>query len=92
MNRGSSEVAADSPVWMWRTDTEYRVTAELPGFEERDVEGLLQDDVLILDGEKTLETEARNRTYGERLYGRFERQITLDREVDDSAVSAWISV
>ncbi len=70
------------------TEQEYRVTAELPGLEERDIEVLLQDGVLTLRGEKKLETEARNRTYAERLYGRFERQITLDREIDDSAVNA----
>jgi len=70
------------------TDKEYRVTAELPGLEERDVEVLLQDGLLTLRGEKKLESENRNRTYSERFYGRFERQITLDRDVDDSAVAA----
>jgi len=52
------------------------------------VEVLLQDGLLTVRGEKRIETEARSRTYGERHYGRFERQITLDREVDDSAVTA----
>jgi HSP20 family protein len=70
------------------TEKEYRVTAELPGLEERDVEVLLQDGLLTVRGEKKLETEARNRSYSERFYGRFERQITLDRDVDDSAVKA----
>jgi HSP20 family protein len=70
------------------TDKEYRVTAELPGLEERDVEVLLQDGLLIVRGEKKLESENRNRTYSERFYGRFERQITLDRDVDESAVNA----
>jgi HSP20 family protein len=70
------------------TDKEYRVTAELPGLEERDVEVLLQEGLLTVRGEKKLESENRNRTYSERFYGRFERQITLDRDVDDSAVNA----
>ena len=70
------------------TDKEYRITAELPGIEERDVEVLLQDGLLTVRGEKKAESENRNRTYGERFYGRFERQITLDRDVDDGAVSA----
>ena len=39
-------------------------------------------------GEKKLETDARDRSYSERFYGRFERQITLDRDVDDGAVNA----
>jgi HSP20 family protein len=70
------------------TDKEYRVTAELPGLEERDVEVLLHDGLLTVRGEKRLETENRNRTYSERFYGRFERQIALDRDIDDGAVNA----
>lgn len=70
------------------TDKEYRVTAELPGLEERDVEVLLHEGLLTVRGEKRLETEAKNRTYTERFYGRFERQIALDREVDENAVTA----
>src|ERR1700688_1781028 len=70
------------------TDKEYRVTAELPGLEERDVEVLLQDGLLMVRGEKKMESENRNRTYSERVYGRFERQISLDRDVDENAVNA----
>jgi HSP20 family protein len=70
------------------TDKEYQVTAELPGLEDKDVEVLLQDGVLTLRGEKKLETEGRNRSYSERFYGRFERQISLDRDVDEDAVKA----
>jgi HSP20 family protein len=47
------------------TDREYRVTAELPGLEERDVEVLLQDGLLTVRGGKKLESENRNRTYSE---------------------------
>jgi HSP20 family protein len=70
------------------TEKEYRVTAELPGLEERDVEVLLQDGLLTVRGEKKVESENRNRTYSERFYGRFERQIPLALDADDSAVSA----
>ncbi len=70
------------------TEKEYRVTAELPGLEERDVEVLLQDGLLSVRGEKKLESENRSRTYSERFYGRFERQITLDRDIDENAVNA----
>jgi HSP20 family protein len=70
------------------TDKEYRVTAELPGLEERDVEVLLQDGLLTVRGEKKVESENRNRTHSERFYGHFERQISLDRDVDENAVSA----
>ena len=101
MNRLFDEVFRgfdDSRLWGGRgawpsveveeTENEYRVSAELPGLEERDVEVLLQDGLLTVRGEKKLETEAQNRSYSERFYGRFERQITLDRDVDDGAVNA----
>ncbi len=58
--------------------TEYRVTAELPGLEDKDVEVLVHDDVLILRGEKQARTEDRDRAFSERIYGRFERRIALD--------------
>lgn len=70
------------------TDKEYRVTAELPGLEERDVEVLLHDGLLTVRGEKRIESENRNRTHTERFYGHFERQISLDRDVDENRVSA----
>ena len=70
------------------TDMQYRVTAELPGMEERDVEVLLQDGVLTVRGEKRAEKEAVNRTFSERYYGRFERHIALDRDIDGNAISA----
>lgn len=70
------------------TDRDYRVSAELPGLDEKDVEVLLHDGVLTLRGEKKAESEDRNRSYSERFYGRFERQVSLDRDVDEGAVKA----
>jgi len=70
------------------TDKEYRVSAELPGLDEKDVEVLLHDGVLTLRGEKKMESEDRNRSYSERFYGRFERQVSLDRDVDEGTVKA----
>lgn len=68
-------------------DSEYRVTAELPGLDEKDVEVLVQDDVLILRGEKRAETTDRARAFSERVYGRFERRLALDG-VDKAGVKA----
>jgi len=70
------------------TDKEYRVTAELPGLEERDVEVLLHDGVLTVRGEKRVEKEGGSRTFSERYFGHFERQIALDRDIDEAAISA----
>lgn len=68
-------------------DTEYRVTAELPGLEEKDIEVLFEDGVLILRGEKRAETEDRSRAFTERVYGRFERRLALG-DVDEDRIQA----
>lgn len=69
-------------------DSEVRVIAELPGLEEKDVEIRVEDDVLVLRGEKRNEFEDAERQYSERSYGRFERHIALPTEVDDERANA----
>ena len=68
-------------------DNEYRVTAELPGLEEKDVEVLFEDGVLILRGEKRAETEDRGRAFSERVYGHFERRLALG-DIDEDGIQA----
>lgn len=70
------------------TDKEIRVAAELPGLEENDIEVLLENGVLTLCGEKKSETEDQDRQFSERYYGRFERRLALDREVEEDKVAA----
>ena len=69
-------------------DGALRVTAEVPGLEERDMEVLLDDGALTLRGEKRSETEDRDRRFSERFYGRFERRIALPFEVERDKVDA----
>ena len=59
------------------TDDEVRITAELPGLSEKDVELFVEDGMLTLRGEKKSENEDRDRGWSERFYGRFERRIAL---------------
>jgi HSP20 family protein len=70
------------------TDKEIRVTAEIPGLEESDIEVLLEDGALKLKGEKRSETEDKDRQFSERFYGRFERLIPLGYEVEEDKVQA----
>ncbi|KAB2680971.1 Hsp20/alpha crystallin family protein [Brucella pseudintermedia] len=69
-------------------EKEIRVTAEVPGLEEKDIEVLLNDGVLTLKGEKRSETEDKDRQFSERFYGRFERRIPLGYEVQEDKVDA----
>ncbi len=67
-----------------------KVTAELPGMEEKDVEVELTRNTLVLKGEKTKETEEEedNCVRKERTYGSFYREIPLPWEVDTTKVEA----
>ncbi|MGI0526729.1 Hsp20/alpha crystallin family protein [Rhizobium giardinii] len=69
-------------------EKEIKVTAEVPGLEEKDIEVLLDDGVLTLKGEKRSETEDKDRQFSERFYGRFERRIPLGYEVKEDKVGA----
>lgn len=69
-------------VELGETDKEIRVTAELPGLDEKDVEITVEDGALTLRGEKRSEVEDKDRGYTERSYGRFERRIGLPQGVD----------
>jgi HSP20 family protein len=64
-----------------------KVTAELPGLEEKDVELELVNGVLAIKGEKKTETEDRDRLFSECYYGRFERRIPVE-DIDEDNVSA----
>ncbi|SFM58732.1 Hsp20/alpha crystallin family protein [Methylobacterium pseudosasicola] len=65
-----------------------RLSAELPGLDEKDVELLVEDGVLTLRGEKRAETTDKARGYSERSYGRFERVIALPFPVEEDKVEA----
>ena len=69
-------------------DKEIRVTAELPGMEEKDIEISLDDHQLVIRGEKKSETSDEERGYSERSYGRFERRIGLPSQIDEDKVEA----
>jgi HSP20 family protein len=69
------------------TDKEIRVTAELPGLDEKDVDVQIADGVLSISGEKKLESEDKERRLNERYYGRFERRIPLP-DVEQDKVNA----
>ena len=79
MNWPSIEVSA--------TDKDVKVTAELPGLNENDVQVELTGGVLSIKGEKKTETEDKDRRFSERYYGRFERHIPVE-DVDPDKVSA----
>ena len=71
-------------------DSEFIVTAELPGTRPEDVTVELEDDVLTIRGEKRSEREEKKekRRFVERSYGTFSRSFTLPANADPERVSA----
>ena len=67
-----------------------KISAELPGLEEKDFELSVEDGVFTLRGEKRSETstEAGGWSRSERSYGRFERRVALPVAVQESQASA----
>jgi len=74
------------------TDTEYRIAAELPGLEEKDIDVALNDGVLTIQGERKEEKEETDDAKGyrrvETFRGSFYRAFQLPAEVDADAVKA----
>jgi HSP20 family protein len=74
------------------TDNEIQVTAELPGIDQNNVEVLLEDDRLIIRGEKKEEREEddkdRNYHVRERVQGAFSRTLPLPFAPDPNQVKA----
>jgi len=72
------------------TDTELRISAELPGVAEQDIDVSLDDDVLTIRGEKRSERreERESTSFTERAYGTFQRSMRLPYRVDPKMVTA----
>ena len=68
----------------------YRLSAELPGLTEKDIEVSLVDGMLTLKGEKKQEKEEKTKQYwlSERTYGSFQRTFALPEGVDPEKVDA----
>lgn len=76
------------------TDQEIRVTAELPGIDEKDVEVTLTDDVLMIRGKQKAEREEeKDRGYHlrERVQGTFSRVLRLPFAADPNQVQATVN-
>ena len=71
-------------------DGEVKVTAELPGMAQDDVNVELEEDMLTISGEKKQEEEEEEggRTWRESSYGSFVRQIPLPAHIDAKSAKA----
>ena len=72
------------------SEKEIRVSAELPGINEKDIDITLNRDSLTIKGEKKEEKEDRGKDYYrmERSYGTFCRTIPVPVEIETDKVNA----
>jgi HSP20 family protein len=71
-------------------DSEYEISAELPGMDEKDVEVTCSNGGILIKGEKKEESEEKKKDYflSERRYGAFERYFTIPDGVNASKITA----
>jgi len=68
----------------------YKITAELPGIEEKDLEVAVSGDLLTVKGEKRAEKEEKGTNFyvSERSFGTFQRSFALPEGVDRNGIGA----
>lgn len=71
-------------------DKAYKVTAELPGLDEKNIDVSVSNHRLTIKGEKRQEKEEKDKNHylSERSYGSFQRSFTLPDGVDDDKITA----
>lgn len=72
------------------TEKEIKITAEIPGMDEKDINVNLQNDVLTISGEKSNEVDEKSSTFHrmERSYGAFRRDIQIPADINSEKISA----
>lgn len=73
------------------TDSAYLVTAEFPGLDAAAIEITVEEQRLILRGEKEAGEQEGEPVFRERMTGRFKRTIPFDDEIDAKRVEARAS-
>jgi HSP20 family protein len=75
---------------VYETDKEIKLTAELPGMDEKDIDISINNNILTISGKKESDKVDEQSSYyrRERSYGEFQRSIQLPGEVDIDKIDA----
>ncbi len=71
-------------------DKEYKLSIELPGVDEKEIELKVEEDRLSVSGSKKLEREEKKSNFHriERISGNFHRELVLPADADRDAIEA----
>lgn len=93
--RGEDQMgSAWSPaVDIYETPTQFVLTAEVPGVNEKEIDIRVVDRNLLLRGERRWERDAQGELFHrlESSYGKFERTFSLSEQIDTEGISAEIA-
>ena len=92
--RSASSFGFSAPaIDMSEDEKAYKISAELPGIDAKDIDVSVSGETLVLRGEKRQEKEEKNKNYhfSERSYGSFQRSFQLPSSVDRDKVAADFS-
>jgi HSP20 family protein len=89
-NEASATIAWTPTVEISERDGKYRILAELPGLSPNEVRVDVEDDAIVLQGERQVEREANKGAIrrSERQFGFFYRRIPLPEEADPEQAKA----
>ena len=78
------------PVDIYEDEHNITLKMEVPGIDEKDIDVRIENNTLIVHGERKFEKEEKEENYRrvERQYGSFTRSFTLPSAVDTGQVSA----
>jgi HSP20 family protein len=91
LSRFDTSLSLPSPaVDITEEEGAFKLSAEVPGMSEQDVDVSLSGDTLTIKGEKRQEREEKgdNRYLSERSYGAFQRSFSLPEDVDREKIAA----
>jgi HSP20 family protein len=72
------------------TDSEYKIEAELPGINQKEIDVKIDNNILTIKGKKEDIKEEKEKNYHlrERYYGAFQRSISLPNNIDPEKIKA----
>jgi len=89
------EEALNSALWspavdIYETESEVILKAELPEINQKDIDIQVENNTLVLRGERRFEKEAKRENFHriERAYGAFARSFTLPATIDQEKIRA----
>jgi HSP20 family protein len=91
-NSSSADIGAGAPaISVAETKSAFEVTAELPGVDEKDIKVSVDENQLVISGEKKAESTKEEKDWHveERSFGSFYRSMSLPFEPEDGAVDAY---